>query len=203
MRLSKKTLIGAGILVGLGALAVTVYAQNPLLPLEPPAPGSRTLPSPDSAWDDASARVLRFSALIYKYAAEFNISPALLSAHIHQESQGRECALNPNGEYSVGLFQINCPNPYLCCPYSCEVPGHYWGLNVGKCADGSGLYDPETNIRAGAGFVSWLTARYCDGGPCDAAISKYSTGPNSDYVNTPYINSVNSLYAQYRTVWGS
>lgn len=95
--------------------------------------------------------VLRWSDLAQKYAAiNAALDPEDILAVIWNESTGNPDSTNP-GDPSWGLMGVT----FLIGRAYANVPVS------------TSLFDPETNIMAGAGFLAHLKAKYADEHPMD------------------------------------
>jgi soluble lytic murein transglycosylase-like protein len=77
--------------------------------------------------------------------ARGNLEPAEILAIITEESSGNPKAMNP-GDPSWGLMGVSL----------------FIGKEYAGVANGTQLYDPTQNIKAGSGFLSYLKARYAN-----------------------------------------
>lgn len=101
--------------------------------------------------------VADYSSLIQAASNRYNVPVPILSAVMDKESTGNPIAVhvNSNGTADYGLMQINSNN--------------LAGLGLNK----ESVYDPATNINAGA---SILASNYSAYGSWDQALSAYNTG---------------------------
>ena len=101
-----------------------------------------------------------YSSYVNKYSAEYGVPTELIWAVIKTESDFVSSAESSVG--AVGLMQL-MPDTFD------EITTHRLkeGLDVGM------RYDPETNIRYGTYYLSYLYERY---GNWDAAIAAYNAG---------------------------
>ncbi len=102
-----------------------------------------------------------YSEFVEKYSAEYEIPSEILYAVIRTESGFDSAAVSSRG--AVGLMQM-MPDTFE------------WLTNdmTGERLDVGMLYDPETNIRYGAFYLSWLYSKY---GEWDVTFAAYNAGP--------------------------
>ena len=101
-----------------------------------------------------------YNTYVETFAAEYRIPEAILYAVIKCESDFDSTAVSAAG--AIGLMQM-MPDTFA---YLCERTGS--GYETGM------LYDPETNIRYGAYYLSMLYDRF---GVWDTAFAAYNCGP--------------------------
>ena len=107
---------------------------------------------------DLENHPIEFAEYVTKYAEEYGVPEYILYAVIKVESDFESNRLSEAGE--IGLMQIS-PELYelICREILAEDP-----LDAGI------LYDPETNLRIGAAYLSYLYQRY---GVWDAVFAAY------------------------------
>lgn len=101
-----------------------------------------------------------YSEYVVKYAREFDVDENLVYAVIKAESDFDKDAVSPSG--ARGLMQI-MPETYL--GDICTA--------LGTPADENALFDPETNIRAGTYYLSYLINHF---GSVRSAVAAYNAG---------------------------
>ncbi len=103
---------------------------------------------------------LEYPTLIQKYAKEYDLDPYLIASVIHVESKSNSNAVSPVG--ATGLMQIM--------PDTGE-----WIAKKLKIENYSQqtLYDPETNIRMGCWYLSFLQERFDS---TDTVVAAYNAG---------------------------
>lgn len=101
------------------------------------------------------------SALIAENASQFGVPETILWATVKEQSDFSSNLVSENG--AVGLMQIS-PSLYasICRDILAQEP-----LDAGI------LYDPETNLRVGSAYLSWLYGRY---GVWDTVFAAYHAG---------------------------
>lgn len=104
-----------------------------------------------------------YSALISKYAKEYNVPVALANAVIRVESNYNPNARGSHGE--IGLMQIK--------PATARMMGYSGGAK--------GLFDPETNIKYGMKYLA--AAHDLGGGETCNTILKYNAGHGATRMN--------------------
>ena len=122
--------------------------------------------------------------IIDKYAKMYRVDRELITAIMDHESAFDPSALNPS-DPSYGLMQIMVPT------------AKQFGY-TGK--DGSGLFDPETNISIGTQYIRSLMNQYSD---IRDVISGYNAGPGGvkhPYINPGYVGKVFSKYTLLRII---
>ncbi|HSP46698.1 MAG TPA: lytic transglycosylase domain-containing protein [Clostridiaceae bacterium] len=105
---------------------------------------------------------MRYSETVEQYAAETGLDSDLIYAVIHTESKFREDAVSPMD--AKGLMQIN------------EITGEFISekLEMADFLDGD-LFIPETNIRMGTWYLSYLMELF--GGETEG-LAAYNAGPS-------------------------
>ena len=103
-----------------------------------------------------------YKELIKKYADEFDLDPYLVISIIRCESSFDQYALSEKG--AIGLMQVM--------PDTGTWIAHKLGLDSTYQQDQ--LYDPETNIRFGCWYLSFLNGRFS--GYRDAMICAFNAG---------------------------
>lgn len=104
-----------------------------------------------------------YSALISKYANQYNVPVALATAVIRVESNFNPMARGSHGE--IGLMQIK--------PATARMMGYSGGAK--------GLFDPETNIKYGMKYLA--AAHDLGGGQTCNTILKYNAGHGATRMN--------------------
>ena len=104
-----------------------------------------------------------YSALISKYANQYNVPVALATAVIRIESNFNPRARGSHGE--IGLMQIK--------PATARMMGY--------SGSAKGLFDPETNIKYGMKYLA--TAHDLGGGQTCNTILKYNAGHGATRMN--------------------
>ncbi|EJJ25770.1 lytic transglycosylase domain-containing protein [Rhizobium sp. CF142] len=104
-----------------------------------------------------------YSALISKYANQYNVPVALANAVIRVESNFNPNARGSHGE--IGLMQIK--------PATARMMGYSGGAK--------GLFDPETNIKYGMKYLA--AAHDLGGGQTCNTILKYNAGHGATRMN--------------------
>jgi hypothetical protein len=167
--------LNAGLLVAtLGLVAVS--------------PGAPASPNPETlraAWHDYSARESQRDPVgeyPYEYcfrraAAAHGLPLSLLLAVARGESSFQPWARSDANAY--GLMQILWPDTA-------------YELGIYRVSD---LFDPCTNVEAGARYLKMLRARY--GGDLHLALAAYNYGPNRIAVNARRIPSGATWYSAY------
>lgn len=102
-----------------------------------------------------------YSDFVKECAAEYRVPEAILYAVIKCESGFDSTAVSAAG--AVGLMQI-MPDTFT---YLCERTGDNYETGM--------LYDPKTNIRYGAYYLSMLYDRF---GVWETAFAAYNCGPS-------------------------
>lgn len=117
-------------------------------------------------WDVLFSRIEKtvyqrdYSEYVEKYSKEFDIDENLVYAVIKAESDFDKDAVSKSG--ARGLMQI--------------MPKTYLGdicMALGTPADADALFDPETNIRAGTYYLSYLINHF---GSVRSALAAYNAG---------------------------
>ena len=102
----------------------------------------------------------KYEEYVKKYSSEFNVDENLVYSIIKAESDFDQNAVSSHG--AIGLMQI-MPETFLHdIKYALQIEG---GIEV--------LYDPETNIRAGVYYFSYLLEHF---GSSRTAIASYNAG---------------------------
>ncbi|MBE1506137.1 lytic transglycosylase domain-containing protein [Rhizobium viscosum] len=104
-----------------------------------------------------------YSALISKYANQYDVPVALATAVIRVESNFNPMARGTHGE--IGLMQIK--------PATARMMGYSGGAK--------GLFDPETNIKYGMKYLA--AAHDLGGGQTCNTILKYNAGHGATRMN--------------------
>jgi soluble lytic murein transglycosylase-like protein len=92
--------------------------------------------------EDKSASIYR---MIFAHSVRYNIPLSILGKLIDAESEFDKSATNwnSNGTFDAGLMQLNSSN----------YAEFKWRFNNGRNYD---PYDPETNLRIGCQYLSWI-----------------------------------------------
>ncbi len=127
----------------------------------PPLPGS-------------DLRAQKYRPLVQQYAAKYNLTPAMIMAVMHAESNFNPLAVSPNN--ALGLMQIVPETAGQ------EVYAYLTGLPGEPPAEA--LFSPEQNIRYGAIYLHLLARRYFNKvlNPASremCVIAAYNGGPNA------------------------
>lgn len=103
---------------------------------------------------------LEYTEYVEKYSDQYKVPKELIYAIIKTESDFQSNAVSPVG--AVGLMQL-MPSTFL------DITENflYENLDVGM------LYDPETNIRYGVFYLSWLKTNFDN---WDCVIAAYNGG---------------------------
>ena len=126
--------------------------------------------------------VRRWCDLIERYAAQDGLDPNLIAAVMVQESGGNPDALSRSG--AVGLLQV-MPRDGKAASFQC-INGPCFQSRPSMAE----LYDPEFNIRFGAGMLAGLAQRH---GDLRAALRAYGPG-DAGY---SYADKVLAIYATH------
>ena len=103
---------------------------------------------------------LRYLDLVYEYADEYDLEPALVCSVINVESGFRSGAVSSQG--ATGLMQIT------------EGTAYWIAEKIGiKGFDYADITDPRLNIEIGCYFLSMLYREY---GDMDVALCAYNAG---------------------------
>lgn len=159
--------------------------------LRSPVVGRMVLLAPDprtTAAPPPGAAAERFDGLIAAAARRFDHDVGLLRAIVHVESRFNPNAVSPKG--AIGLMQV--------------MPQTARGIGVR--APETALFDPETNLLAGAHYLRQLLDRFPD--RPDLAIAAYNAGEGAvmryrrqipPYPETQsYVRQVQAEYLRYR-----
>ena len=101
----------------------------------------------------------RYEEFVLKYSAEYGVPAHILYSVIRTESGFSSNAVSPAG--AVGLMQL-MPDTF-----------DWVKMKLGEDGTSALLYDPETNIRYGTFYLSYLKTRY---GFWDTAFAAYNAG---------------------------
>ncbi len=104
---------------------------------------------------------LMYTSIVEKYSHEYNVPAYVISAVIEVESGHKKDVVSSKG--AIGLMQITPETFEWLCNYT-DVGGEY---------DENKLYDPETNIKYGTYFLSYLYEKY---GVWETAHAAYNAG---------------------------
>lgn len=107
------------------------------------------------------AELLQIARYAEKASLKYRVSPSLIFSVIHTESRFRKTAMSPVG--AIGLMQIQL-----------ETARHFAALKGLKQPTGMGLFDPETNVLLGTGYLRLLMDRF---GDLRTALAAYHVGP--------------------------
>lgn len=116
-----------------------------------------------SGYPVANASGNSYSALISKYASQYDVPVALATAVIRIESNFNPNARGSHGE--IGLMQIK--------PATARMMGY--------SGSAKGLFDPETNIKYGMKYLA--AAHDLGGGETCNTILKYNAGHGAKRMN--------------------
>jgi soluble lytic murein transglycosylase-like protein len=175
-----------------GSAKDAALALGLTLPEPPSAVGGRLVLTVSGARAAASvspaATVDRFDGLISAAARKFDHDVSLLRAIVHVESRFNPNALSPKG--AIGLMQV--------------MPQTARGIGVD--APETALFDPETNLLAGARYLRQLVDRFPD--RPELAIAAYNAGEGAvmryrrqipPFPETQsYVRQVQAQYLLYR-----
>ena len=114
-----------------------------------------------SIWFEKRAHPLAYADIVEKYSEEYGVPKEIIYGVIKAESGFKSDAVSNMG--AVGLMQITEPTLDWIAPRLGENPVK--GL----------LYDPDTNIKYGTYYLSYL---YNEFGNWDIAFAGYNAGPN-------------------------
>src|SRR5262249_11712668 len=107
------------------------------------------------------AELLQIARYAEKASLKYRVSPSLIFSVIHTESRFRKTAMSPVG--AIGLMQIQL-----------ETARHFAALKGLKQPTGMGLFDPETNVLLGTGYLRLLMDRF---GDLRTGLAAYHVGP--------------------------
>ena len=105
--------------------------------------------------------LLRIARYAEKASLRYHVSPSLIFSVIHTESRFRRSAMSPDG--AIGLMQVQL-----------ETARHFATLEGTTPPTGMGLFDPETNVSLGTGYLRFLMDRF---GDLRTALAAYHVGP--------------------------
>lgn len=103
---------------------------------------------------------LQYQDIVKKYAAEYQLEESLVYGVIFCESRFEPQAVSSAD--AVGLMQVT------------KETGWWAAGQLGLDADTIDLTDPDTNIRIGCWYLSWLNEKF--DGVQDTAIAGYNAG---------------------------
>ena len=126
--------------------------------------------------------VRRWCGLIERYAGQNSLDPNLIAAVMVQESGGNPDALSHSG--AVGLLQV-MPRDGKAASFQC-INGPCFRSRPSMAE----LYDPEFNIRYGAGMLAGLVQRH---GSVRDALRAYGPGD----AGFSYADKVMAIYAAH------
>ncbi len=109
---------------------------------------------------DKKTHPLKYTEYVEKYSEQYSVPSEIIYAAIKTESGFKSNAVSSAG--AVGLMQM-MPETFL---WLCEKNGEY--LEAGM------LYDPETNIRYGTYYLSYLYSQF---GLWETVYAAYNCGP--------------------------
>ena len=98
---------------------------------------------------DKKTHPLRYTEFIEKYSEKYKVPKALVYAVIKNESDFESNAVSPVG--AIGLMQL-MPSTFE------DITKNFLSENL----ETGMLYDPETNIKYGVFYLSWLKTFYDD-----------------------------------------
>ncbi len=129
--------------------------QQPPAESAPPVEESAESDSPECSISAGYPEaILRWCGYVDRYAQENGLDPNLIAAVMLQESGGNPDAYSKSG--AVGLMQV-MPRDGLSASFMC-INGPCFASRPSTAE----LYDPEFNIRYGAGMLAGLIRRYGD-----------------------------------------
>ena len=145
------------------ALGQTLYRRGQTLEIQPLAESRLTglKEAPLTIW--RLAYPLAYLAEVQGAANEFNVDPLLILAVMREESRYKPFAVSRSN--AQGLMQLM--------PATRDWIASKLGLSVGSTA----VFDPKTNIRLGAWYLSYLL-RFFDG-DVELALAAYNGGPGN------------------------
>lgn len=131
----------------------------------------------------ARPQLSRFDSMIYRFAGQYNLEPALVKAVVHAESSFRPDAVSPKG--AMGLMQL--------------MP------QTAKRFGVTNAFQPEQNVLGGVKYLRFLMNRYY--GNMELAVAAYNAGegavdraggipPYKETIN--YVDRVTRLADAYR-----
>jgi membrane-bound lytic murein transglycosylase MltF len=131
----------------------------------------------------ARPQLSRFDSMIYRFAGQYNLEPALVKAVVHAESSFRPDAVSPKG--AMGLMQL--------------MP------QTAKRFGVTNAFQPEQNVLGGVKYLRFLMNRYY--GNMELAVAAYNAGegavdraggipPYKETIN--YVDRVTRLTDAYR-----
>lgn len=105
--------------------------------------------------------MMEIARIVERASLAYQLPPALIFSVIHSESHFRSDAVSPDG--AMGLMQIQL-----------ETAKHFAGLSGLPLPSGMRLFDRETNILLGSGYLRFLLDRF---GDLRTALAAYHLGP--------------------------
>ncbi len=133
------------------------------------APPVSEIPNKDGATGDGTipAELQQFSNEIRNASKITGVPVEYICAQIWDESKGnpRAGSTNANGGGDIGLMQVNSTNTF---------PGVIQPAFPDRFSPGADLWDPATNILAGA---SYMELQYRDFGDWGQSLRAYNSGP--------------------------
>ena len=107
------------------------------------------------------AELLQIARYAEKASLQYRLSPSLIFSVIHSESRFRKSAMSSAG--AIGLMQVQLP-----------TARHFANMSGLEPPTGMGLFDPETNVQLGTGYLRFLIDRF---GNLRTALAAYHVGP--------------------------
>ncbi len=111
---------------------------------------------------DRKTHPLKYMEFVEKYSAEYSVPKSVILSVIKCESDFKSNAVSSAG--AVGLMQM-MPDTFTWLSYD----------KLGENHDAGMLYDPETNIKYGTYYLSYLFAEF---GHWETVYAAYNCGPN-------------------------
>lgn len=112
-------------------------------------------------WTIEKDRLMEIARIADRAGLRYQLPPSLILSVIHTESHFRNKAISPAG--AIGLMQVQLGTAR----YLAEAAG-------GSVPTTISLFDPETNIVLGAGYLRQLIDRF---GDLTTALAAYHVGP--------------------------
>ena len=106
---------------------------------------------------------LKYQNIVETYAKEYQLEEALIYGVILCESHFEQTAVSPAG--AIGLMQVT------------EETGKWAAAQLGMNPDTLDLTDPDTNIRIGCWYLSWLNEKFS--GVSETVLAGYNAGHGS------------------------
>ena len=106
--------------------------------------------------------LLEIARYAEKASLQYHIAPSLIFSVIHTESRFRRTAMSPDGAIGLMQIQLDTARQFAATP----------GLTA---PTGIRLFDPETNVQLGTGYLRLLIDRF---GDLRTALAAYHVGPS-------------------------